>query len=288
MSTIRVRRNLSWTNYYEKGKTVRRDFWNLKGYENEWGRFPRRMDFLNPTSSHYRIKRLQTEIYLSQILPFFKTGMRSTLDFGGGIGRFIPRLSSRTAHYDLVETCRENIHAAHQRFGSRKNVRFFWQTLESYSSPFQYQRILAIEILCYHRDPEKLIARIGSLCSPGGLVFISVENLQCAGQYYHSSRYPVPSSAFFHDLYSEKNDFYVRPARRRLLERCLVSSGFKIIRSGYLFEKLEGRSFCDLNVKKLKDQSYSRQIFNEENTLETSRAAAKNRRAIFLIAMKRA
>lgn len=259
------------------------DFANIIGYEKEWLKNSLNIAFTKKKSIFYEIKKIQTNIYLKLIkkyLPIKKN--LSVLDFGGGIGRFIPYFINKCKYYDFVESCKSNINFAIKQNKKKSNIEFYFQNLESFQTKKRYDLIIASEIICYHKSPILLIKNLKKLLTPNGIIFFSIENVKCSKFYYPSKlKKTMYSKSFPYKLY-EKNNYFLRPTTLKLFLSCLNINDFLVLESNYIFDKLEGKNYNKLLFNKLSDIDYIEKLIAYELN-SNKESAEKNCRAIYAI-----
>jgi len=283
MKTITTINDKNLRKLYNTGQLSRKDFSNILGYESEWINNTINMGFTKKKSTFYFIKKIQTKIYLTLIKKYINpTRKLKILDFGGGIGRFIPFFINKDCHYDFVESCKTNIDFAFRNTNKNSKINFYWQTLESFKSNIKYDLILAPEIICYHKAPVLLIKQLRNLLTPTGIIFFSVENISCSELFYQAKLKTLSNSKSFPYLLYEKNNYYVRPTTHKLFISCLKTNKLTILKSNYIFNKLEGKNYNQLNINQLNDYDYYKKIISEESNI-TKQTASHNCRAIYAI-----
>lgn len=156
--------------------------WNLCGMLRGWAEWPQTMDFLAPDSPLHAWKALEDRLYDAPLesdllgLGDAAGGLR-ILDAGCGIGRFAVRLARAGNDVLGVDSCLPSLEAA-ARHGAGLPLRLLAADLEALpdSVPSHgFDRVLAMEVLCYAQEPEALAARLVACLKPGGEFVASVE-----------------------------------------------------------------------------------------------------------------
>ncbi len=145
--------------------------WNLAGLLRGWREWPEGMDFLDPASPNHQWKRMETALYADLWGDLLGGEGLDILDAACGSGRMMVPLSE---HHRVVgvDACRPSLEAAARHLGDEAELH--WADIREYfGGPFD--RILALELLCYLPDPTAAAAHLASLLKPGGTLIATVE-----------------------------------------------------------------------------------------------------------------
>jgi len=148
---------------------------NLVGMRKWWFEHPDWMDFLTPGHPGHEDKLLERSLYLDHWAPLIAPGSR-VLDVGGGIGRFSQWCLDQGCDVHLVDPDLRSLWAAVRHAGGREG-RFdvHWTTGDGLPDVAPVDVVIAAEVLCYVPDPEAVVAAIGRVLKPDGLLLCSVE-----------------------------------------------------------------------------------------------------------------
>ncbi|MBT3218243.1 MAG: class I SAM-dependent methyltransferase [Proteobacteria bacterium] len=146
----------------------------LNGAAEGWRDHPEWMDFLDPDSPIYGLKRLEADLTLHHWRPWL--GGRRVLDLGCGIGRFLVRFLDRGAHVfgvdgDLLSLQQCAWHAA----GRRGCLDLFWSSAQRLPDVGLVDLVIASEVLCYLPDWQEVLTDLTKRLKPGGHLLVSME-----------------------------------------------------------------------------------------------------------------
>lgn len=158
------------------------ELWNIVAYEAEWKKHPKAMDFLDPSSGNYMLKRFEKELYMEAMRPYLDGIKKGSLvlDTGGGIGRFAIEFARGGHTVHLVDASRTALKKAEEHLKDGridKKVKLYWADASDLSMfPDGYfDTTLAMELVCYCKNPERVTNELVRVTKKGGLLFISVE-----------------------------------------------------------------------------------------------------------------
>jgi ubiquinone/menaquinone biosynthesis C-methylase UbiE len=156
--------------------------WNVIGYESAWKAYPVDLDFLNPNSYYYKIKKYQQKVYSDLMKPFLSKLKPSSriLDVGGGIGRFAIPLAKKGFKVTLVDGCLSNLKSAENHFLENNvdnRIEIFWGEMDkmSFLESNTFDAVIGIEAICYSTNPSKTLKEIVRVAKKGAPVLLSVE-----------------------------------------------------------------------------------------------------------------
>jgi SAM-dependent methyltransferase len=163
--------------------------WNLCGMLRAWNEYPLAMDFLNPRSSNFHYKALQTRLYRERLAPLFESSTQPmrVLDAACGIGRLLIPLAEQGHTVIGVDACEPSLRAAARhieaamgdgRIGIKDTPTLHWDDVDELNclagqAPFDL--ILALELLCYLHEPSRVATKLAHHLKPGGHLVVSVE-----------------------------------------------------------------------------------------------------------------
>ena len=131
------------------------------------------MDFLDPDSPVYDLKRAEADLYLHHWADHLEAPR--VLDVGCGVGRLGVRFLDRGATVYGVDPDLESLrrfawHAA----GREGRLDLFWASVHGMPE-VEVDVAVAAEVLCYVPEHETALAEIARRVVPGGRVLLSVE-----------------------------------------------------------------------------------------------------------------
>ncbi len=147
--------------------------WNLLGLLRGWREWPEAMDFLAPESPNHTWKQLETRLYAA-IWGDALAGKLDILDAACGSGRMLLPLAEAGHRVVGVDACRPSLEAAAKHLGELP-VELHWHDVRAWQTEQRFDRILALELLCYLPEPAAAAAHLASMLRPGGVLICSVE-----------------------------------------------------------------------------------------------------------------
>lgn len=145
----------------------------LESARQAWRDHPEWMDFLDPESPAWDIKRASRDLYLDALGPL--RDARTVLDVGCGIGRLSMPFLDRGADVigcdgDLDSLRRFAWHAG----GRPGRVDLCWTTPNALPD-VSVDLAVAVEVLCYVEDPGAALRAIRDRIRPGGALLLAME-----------------------------------------------------------------------------------------------------------------
>lgn len=195
-------------------KTQTSSHWNISGFEREYKKYPRDLNFADRKSTLYVLKEYEKEIYFSLFAPYLEKLPRGSLilDAGSGVGRFSRELLRRGYRVHLCDGSALALSAARRNLNGMKNsalcIRADVENLSMLPDEM-YDAVFAVELLCYVNVPEKAMRELARVLKKGGLLFFSVENKLGA---LASERFVTENnfiSAYTKNRLSVKNEVHV-------------------------------------------------------------------------------
>lgn len=155
--------------------------WNISGFEKEFKKHPRDLNFADKKSALHPLKEFEKEIYMNLFSPYYKKlpWKSLVLDAGCGVGRFSLELARRGFRVHACDESPLTLKTAKQNLKSRAGKMLFIRAgVENLSAlpDALYDAVFAVELLCYVEDPVKAIRELARVLKKGGLLFFSVEN----------------------------------------------------------------------------------------------------------------
>lgn len=268
--------------------------WNLRGLTRGWREYPSGMDFLHPDSPNFSWKALQTQIYFNALTTEFPLGQGSRplqiLDAACGIGRMLVPLA-RAGHYvQGVDACIESIEAAArhaERLGN--HVELTWDDINTTPLvPNQFDRILALELLCYLPDPTSTLRHITASLKPGGTLVASVEAWPGALLSWPDRPRPAELARVFEErVFSIPDDLWVHPMPADEFTAILQSADLEIQRMEPIHFFADGPLADLVDLDKVGDSVYDDQLIEWERDLRTDPVLGGLSRAWLAVARKR-
>lgn len=276
--------------------------WNLCGMLRAWRDYPLAMDFLDPDSSNFHYKALQTRLYrerLSGLLESSDQPLRC-LDAACGIGRFLLPLAESGHQVVGVDACEPSLHAAQRhidhaikrgRIAEHNRPQLHWDDVEELSSlsaqkPFDV--ILALELLCYLHDPRSVTTLLAQRLNPGGHLIVSVEAwpgaLLCDPE---AIREPAQlRRALEEGVLAVQGDRWLQAVDAAELASILHSSGLEVLWIEGTHYLPDGPLAACLDLERLSDPSYVDSIVALEQYCSNDRRMNMLPRALLAVAIK--
>ena len=241
-------------------------FHNVLGYEAAYASDPGLMDFLDPASPLFDVKRLSTRLYMDFFSPHLDRlpERHAALDAGCGIGRFTLELADRFDRVIAFDPCRSSLSACRRHLRDRRaeNVELHWADTSWLDSlePSRFDAVFATELICYLGDPARELKRLARVLRPDGLLFVSVEGLLGG---LAASGAPTPDAAvraLAGDPVLVENDRYVTYFDRARLNALLADAGVRpvAVRESHFFA--EGVFWQSVDDDRLADPAYCDEI----------------------------
>lgn len=199
------------------------------------------------TNYSFRIRR---ERVVELLDPILRQGMR-VLDVGCGTGIMAPIVLSKKTHYQGVDLSRNMILEAKKRhFGtqtSEASVAFTVADVEGMPFPdAHYDVLLALGLLEYFEDPQRVVDEIVRVVKPGGSIIVSVPNVLCVDAVASALVSPILTTPMSYirrlrgrDTQETKySNHKYYPAN---LDRLFLSRGFR--KSGDIYYNLEAAAY---------------------------------------------
>jgi 2-polyprenyl-3-methyl-5-hydroxy-6-metoxy-1,4-benzoquinol methylase len=140
-----------------------------------WRDEPEWMDFEDPESPAFVIKRAQRDLYLHHWKPWLR-GTRRVLDVGAGIGRLTLPLLDKGRTVWAVDGDLDSLrHLVWRASGLSGNLEARWSSVRRLPDVADLDVILACEVLCYVPDVEDVVADLARRLRPGGALLVSME-----------------------------------------------------------------------------------------------------------------
>ncbi|HHO54445.1 MAG TPA: class I SAM-dependent methyltransferase [Deltaproteobacteria bacterium] len=151
-----------------------RDHAYLDGARTSWSDHPEYMDFLDPDSPVYDLKRAEADLYLHHWGAH--RDATTVLDVGCGVGRFATRFLDRGATVYGVDPDLESLRRLAWHAPDRPGrLDLSWSSAH-HLPEVEVELALAVEVLCYVPDAEGALAHLATRVRPGGTVLLSVES----------------------------------------------------------------------------------------------------------------
>jgi SAM-dependent methyltransferase len=267
--------------------------WNLRGLRRGWREYPAGMDFLHPDSPNFAWKGLQTQIYLRALateLPLGQDRPLQILDAACGIGRMLVPLARAGHCVHGIDACIESIEAAARHAeGLGNHVKLTWDDIDTAALvPNQFDRVLALELLCYLPDPTSTLRHLTASLKPGGSLVASVE--AWPGALLSWPDRPRPSElarVFEEQTFSVPDDLWVHPMSADEFTAILESADLEIQRLEPIHFFADGPLADLVEVDRLGDSVYEDQLIEWEQSLRTDLTLSGLSRAWLAVARKK-
>ena len=276
--------------------------WNLCGMLKAWRDYPLAMDFLDPSSSNFHYKALQTRLYREQIADLLDSTDEPLrcLDAACGIGRFLLPLAESGHEVVGVDACQPSLHAAERhidqaiqdgRVAAHNRPLLHWDDVEELSclsgqGPFDL--ILALELLCYLHDPRSVATLLAQRLKPGGHLIVSVEAwpgaLLCDPEAI--SEPAQLQRALEEGVLAVQGDRWLQAVDAAELESILHASGLEVLWIKGTHYLPDGPLAACLDLEQLSDPSYVDSIVALERYCSNDRRMNMLPRALLAVATK--
>lgn len=210
--------------------------WNILCYEKEWETYPEYNDFLEPSSPVFHKKLFQWKVYESLIksaFPSLAAGDLKVLDVGGGVGRAALPLSGMGNSVTITDASPLALKTAwkHLSAVNAKGYDLAWTDAADLSmfEENSFDAGIALEVFCYHSEPEKCLKELAKKVKPGGPIFFSVENLAGAMLADRSLNATNILAVIASRQLEVENEIFVKYLSRDELRRAAESAGIKNI-----------------------------------------------------------
>ena len=284
----------TWVRELESGpKEV---LWNLRGMAAGWAQWPGPMDFLDPASSNFAFKALETELYLEAAPALRPERPLRVLDAACGIGRFALPLAEAGCDVLGVDACLPSLEAAgrHLDAAARRDpeladrVRLVWDDVDSsqlLGGPWDL--VLAMELLCYLPDPAATVRRLADRLAPGGHLVASVEAWPGALLADPSGLDVASLAAALRDReLAVPDDRWVRPIDAPDLAAILEGAGLDVVSLEGTHYLPDGPLMPLLELERLPEPGYRRQVVELERLLRDDPGLAPLPRAWVAVARR--
>ena len=262
--------------------------WNLAGLLRGWRDWPGGMDFLDPASPNFAWKRLETALYSDLWGDLFEGRGLRVLDAACGSGRMLVPLAERGHHVVGVDACRPSLEAAQGHLTQRKlEVELHWHDVRMWSGG-AFDRVLALELLCYLPDPVEAAAHLASMLAPGGVLVASVEAWPGAllADPSHVSPAALPGILKTRVL-SQPGERWLRASDRADLAAILADAGLEVQRIEGTHYLPDGPLTGVVDVERLNEEGYVAAVLTAERAAREDPAIGRLPRAWLAFATKR-
>ena len=268
--------------------------WNLRGMHQGWRDWPEAMDFLQPASSNFAFKALETELYLDAAAALHPERPLRVLDAACGIGRFTVPLAQSGCDVVALDACLPSLKAAarHLDEATRRDpavsdrVRLVWDdvdTTRAADGPFDL--ILAMELLCYLPEPAATARRLAERLAPGGQLVVSVEAWPGALLADPAGATVDRLAATLQDRHlAVPDERWVRPIDAEELAAILRGAGLEVVSLDGTHYLPDGPLMPLLDLNRLPDPGYRKQVVDLERLLRDDPGLAPLPRAWVAVA----
>lgn len=262
--------------------------WNLAGLLRGWREWPDAMDFLDPASPNFGWKRLETALYTDLCADLFDGSDLRVLDAACGSGRMLVPLAEDGHRVVGIDACRPSLEVAERHLSERGlRAELHWQDVRTYrGGPFD--RVLALELLCYLPEPGRAAAHLASMLAPGGVLIASVEAwpgalLADPGGISPTDLPDVLASR----VLSQPGERWVQASDRADLAAILTDAGLEV-------QRIEGTHYLPdgplgglVEVERLSEEGYVAALLTAERVAREDPAIGGLPRAWLAVATKR-
>lgn len=195
------------------------------------------------TNYSFRIRR---ERVVELLDPILGQGMH-VLDVGCGTGIMAPVVLGKKAHYQGVDLSKNMILEAKAKYvdieTAGDSVAFTVADVEKMPFPdAHYDVLMALGLLEYFADPQRVVDEIVRVVKPGGSIIVSVPNALCVDAITSTLISPVLTTPMRYVRRMRKRDtqetkYWNRKYYPSHLDRLFLSRGFR--KSGQIYYNLE-------------------------------------------------
>lgn len=210
-------------------------WWNLIGYEHEWDIFGDDLDFLMPDSPFRGVKEMERDIYLEDIGPILESlsNGATVLDAGCGVGRFAGYLSGKGFSVTIVDSSPSALWKALRNTSGEGEgeIDAYWADTGDmgFLSDDTFDAVLAIELLCYHIEPARVMRELKRVLKSNGFLILSVEGKYGGMLGDKNHTLDTLRQTFTRNILSVPNHLYVRYYTPEDLRRLIEESGLEVI-----------------------------------------------------------
>jgi 2-polyprenyl-3-methyl-5-hydroxy-6-metoxy-1,4-benzoquinol methylase len=261
--------------------------WNLAGLLEGWRTWPEGMDFLDPASPNFRWKALETALYGDLWGDLFEGTRLDVLDAACGSGRMLVPLAAAGHRVVGVDACRPSLEAADRHLRARGlSAELHWADVRTWSGgPFD--RIVALELLCYVPDPTAAAAHLASLLKPGGTLVLTVEAWPGALLADPSGIAPADLPEVLRSrVLQQPGERWVRASDRADLGAILRNAGLDVARIAGTHYLPDGPLGGLLDLDRLDDEGYTAAVLAAERAARDDPAVAALPRAWLAVATR--
>lgn len=280
-----------WLHQLDEGSSE--ILWNLRGLAKGWREYPKGMDFLHPDSPNFAWKAVQTQIYLRALtaeVPLDQAQPLEILDAACGIGRMLVPLA-RAGHYvHGIDACLESLEAAArhaEELGS--HVELTWDDINTTAlEPNRFDRIFALELLCYLPDPTSTLRHLTTSLKADGILIASVE--AWPGALLSWPDRPPPRAlarACEERNFSVPDDLWVHPMSADEITAILDSADLQVLRLEPVHFFADGPLADLVELDRLGNSVYDDQLMTWEQALRTDPTLSGLSRAWLVVARKK-
>lgn len=276
--------------------------WNLCGMLRAWNEYPLAMDFLDPRSSNFHYKALQTRLYRERLAPLFESTPqpKRILDAACGIGRLLIPLAEQGHQVVGVDACEPSLRAAQRhikgatgdgRIPKDRTPTLHWDDvadLNCLAGQAPFDLVLALELLCYLDEPGRIASKLAQHLKPGGHLVVSVEAwpgaLLCDPE---AIREPEQlSRALEEGILAVPEDRWLQAVDARELESILQCSGLDVLWIEGTHFLPDGPLAACLDLERLTDPSYVDAVVALEQRCSKDKRLRMLPRALLAVARK--